>query len=419
MKDETGTTLKEIIVSLICSIDLISFFVKHHHQRVAVISKQIGEEYGLSQNQMKNLVLAASLHDIGAISARERDELIRMDTEEPEEHARLGGMMLQSFPYFNSIIPIIKNHHCRWDRRNEVSAGDNVPIESYILHLADRIDILIDPDKWILDQKDGIRERIKGYSGTMFMPELVDVFIKASEKESFWLEINHYSLEELLNQILNDDEIIEMDQDLLDAFALTISHIIDFRSSFTATHSTGVGAVCYELGRLNGFSDEKCKRLRIAGFLHDLGKVAIPKEIIDKATQLSLSEYNQIKAHSYYTNKILGNIKGISDICLWASMHHERYDGTGYPYGLKKESFCAEVEIVAYSDVFTALRENRQYRKAYTIDQVLYILDEEFKDLLGEKIFKLIKDNAEELDKVREAVQSAAMDNYMNAIKNI
>ncbi len=90
-------SFKDIIISLTHSIDLMSFFVKHHHQRVANISYAIGKAYGLSDERIKSLVISASLHDIGAISIKERDELIKMDVENPHPHAVLGSMMLKSF----------------------------------------------------------------------------------------------------------------------------------------------------------------------------------------------------------------------------------------------------------------------------------------------------------------------------------
>lgn len=420
MSDEKTATLKELIISLTCSIDLLNFVVKHHHQRVAIIAAQIGKEYGLGPESISKLVFAASLHDIGAISALERDELLRLDVEDPIEHAKLGAKMLGPFPYFEPIVPIITCHHCRWENGAGVEfQGIKTPIESFILHLADRVDVILNQKLWVLDEKEIVRKEILMRSGRLFKPDVVEAFMRISQYDVFWLQIENLTLEELLNDVLEEEESITLTVDILDSFALTISHIIDFRSKFTAAHSIGVGFVAYQVGKIAGYSEESCKKLRIAGFLHDFGKVAIANEIIDKTEPLNESEYNQIRAHSFYTHKILGNIKSISDICLWASMHHERHDGSGYPYGLKESDFCEEIDIVACSDVFTALRENRQYRAAYPLAESLELMTSKFRNKLGNKILDLVLANAEELDKIREEVQKNAIKYFTNSIKDI
>lgn len=117
--------------------------LKNHHRRVAIISYHIGKAYGLSEERLNNLVIAAALHDIGALTVSERDELIKMDVENPQPHARLGSYMLDSFAPFHEISRILYYHHWSYNRDDQwVVTKGKVPVESYILHVADRIDIL-------------------------------------------------------------------------------------------------------------------------------------------------------------------------------------------------------------------------------------------------------------------------------------
>jgi len=138
--------------------------------------------------------------------------------------------------------------------------------------------------------------------------------------------------------------------------------IIDFRSSFTALHSNGVAAIAERIAQLHGFTQEECTLLRIAGNLHDLGKLSVPRELLEKRQDLTPADHNIIKTHSYYTYQVLSPLRGFDSIRNWAAFHHERPDGSGYPFHVKDDAFDQGCRIVALADVFTALTENRPYR---------------------------------------------------------
>lgn len=412
--------LKEIMTSFIQSIDVVNYLLKNHHRRVAVIANAIGEAFGLNPIQLQNLVLAASLHDIGALTISERDQLLQMDIENPHPHAILGAMMLSPFSYFKDISKIIKYHHVYWEDRSSLyEEGEEVPVASYLLHLADRIDILIDGDMWIIDQIDMIRDQIIALKGSLFMPDGVKAFVSIANTEKFWLDIDNVQMSQLLDAVLTQESNIPMTIELLEELAFTLSRIIDYRSEFTATHSYGVGMVAYELGRLYGLDPLTCRKLKIAGFLHDIGKIAVPTEIVDKPSKLNPSEYNQMKAHVYYSHMILKSIKGLEDICNWASLHHERLDGTGYPFHLKHPNFTKETEILAYADIFTALTENRPYRDGKNDERVLRIIRDDVVPQLGGDIYNLIEENIDDLYLIRAKAQQEALSAYSEAIKAV
>lgn len=413
-------TLRNVVTSFIESIDMVNYLLKNHHRRVAVIAYQLGFAYGLSPKQLQNLVLAASLHDVGALTVAERDKLIQMDIENPHPHAILGSLMLTPFYYFEDISKIVRFHHVYWNDGYAIGTNANeVPIESYLLHLADRIDILIDPTLWILDQIEIIKDQVINLKGSIFHPDAVKAFVSLSSVDSFWLDIDNLSMAHLLDFVFQNEEPVPMNLDLLEDLALTLSKIIDFRSEFTATHSCGVAVVAYEIGRLYGLETNRCRELRIAGYLHDIGKIAIPTEIIDKPTRLSTSEYNQIKAHAYYTRLILEKIKGLEEICNWASMHHEKRDGTGYPSHLGGTEFSIESDIIAYADVFTALTENRPYRNTRDAESILRTIGDDYVPGLGETIYTLIEKHFDELNAIRDIAQTKAFSDYQHALFNV
>lgn len=144
-------SLKKIALPLIKSIDSFNFLLKSHHRRVAIASYYLGKKLNLDKKQMIDLILAASLHDIGALSIQERDMLIQADVENPEPHCIMGYKMLSNSSIFSDIAQIIRYHHVKYNELENIT--DFVPFQSHIIHLADRVDILISHDNFILNQK--------------------------------------------------------------------------------------------------------------------------------------------------------------------------------------------------------------------------------------------------------------------------
>ncbi|MBN2797195.1 MAG: HD domain-containing protein [Clostridia bacterium] len=403
--------LKDIMISLIQSIDLVNYLLKNHHKRVAVIAYYIGKSMELSDEQMKRLVVAASLHDIGALYIKERDELIQLDTTYAAEHAIRGKMLLQNLDFFVPVSDIILHHHRHWKNgQGEYFEQKKVPLESFVLHLADRIEILYDPNEYYFNQIDYIINEILNRKGTIFQPDAVDAFIKIKKNEGFWLSLSDFNFENLLREVIHSDHKIEADLMILERITIVFSNIVDYRSQFTATHSTGVGEVAYALARYYGLPIEVCKKLRLAGYLHDIGKIGVPTELIDKPSHLTGNEMEIMKSHAYYTNIILRNIEGMEDICNWASMHHEKRDGSGYPFHKNRNEFSAEVDILIISDIFTALSETRPYREDYSSEEILELLKRETIDI-SEEVLRVFFREYNKLEMTRINAQK----NYMTA----
>lgn len=156
--------------------------------------------------------------------------------------------------------------------------------------------------------------------------------------------------------------------------------IIDNKSPFTYEHLQGVTSVAVRLGEHFKLDKITLRNLKISALLHDLGKLTIPNSILDKPGKLKPMEYQQIKSHPYYTKLILSKIKGIETIRDWAGNHHETLDGKGYPEGIPEERLCLPERIIAVSDVYQALTEERPYRKPLPESQVIEILQGMVKD---------------------------------------
>ncbi len=432
MNNELNVPLFDMVMCLSDAMDLVSPVVTGHHKRVAYIASSIARELNLSKEDEKDLIIAGALHDVGAFSLNDRlDSLDWNFTENLASttemfsvspiykslgfvsHAELGYFLIKKFRPFTEIAKIIRYHHIPWQggTGSEVKE-DNVPLGSHILHLANAIDILIDRDKEVLGQRESIIKKLAKEKNTKFVPKLIDAFLSLAEKESFWFNIIDSRIDRNLSKRVEGVNI-ELNHNGLLSLAKLFSLIIDFRSRFTATHSSGVAASAQELARFMNLSELKCQRIKIAGYLHDLGKLAVPPEILNKDTNLTKKEFNIIKKHPFYTYKVLDRVQGLDEIKVWASYHHERIDGTGYPFHAKGDELSLEARIMAVADVFTAVKENRPYRCEMGLSSSLKILDDMVKEgALDADVVAVLKDHSEEIDQVRINAQKTKAQEY-------
>ncbi|MBI5095361.1 MAG: HD domain-containing protein, partial [Candidatus Hydrogenedentes bacterium] len=294
----------------------------------------------------------------------------------PALHCRAGHWLLDTFGPFKPAAELVRYHHVPWDdgqgaRHN----GRQVPMGSHILHLADRLAILISEQKLVLPHVRKIRERIDALDGKQFHPSLVQALHQAARRESFWMDASCRSILTVMRSRVVMDDILLEDAELLQ-LAEFFRRLIDFRSPFTACHSSGVAAAAETLAKLSGFSPEDTVRMRVASYLHDLGKLAIPREVLEKPAPLSADEFAIMEGHVYYTYRILESIADLRTIREWSAFHQERLDGSGYPFHLKSDDLSTGARILAVADVFTALTEDRPYREGMTPPDAIKVLEE-------------------------------------------
>ncbi|NOZ25846.1 MAG: HD domain-containing protein [Nitrospirae bacterium] len=410
---EPQVRLFDIIKCLSRAMDLISPEVVNHHERVAYIAFSIGAELGLSVDEQSDLILAGALHDSGALSIEERIDFLEFETKNPYRHAELGYMLLKGFDPLAAAARLVRYHHVPWNNGKGVEfRGNEVPTGSHILHLADRVAVLINNQQEVLGQGNAIISRINEQSGRMFMPQLVEVFNSLATREYFWLDVASHSISSVL-QGMAKLKTVKLDMQGLLCLSDLFRQIIDFRSRFTATHSAGVAVSAVALAGLAGFSERECRLMRIAGHLHDLGKLAVPVEILEKQTRLTVEEIKVIKSHTFYTFRILEHISALDTINAWGSFHHERIDGSGYPFHHKGSDLSLGSRIMAVADVFTAITEDRPYRKGMSRDRTIEVLRHMADDrALDADIVSLLCRNIDEINSLRKTAQKSSVEEY-------
>jgi len=351
----------------------------------------------------------------------------------------VGGQTL-FFPH----AAIILHHHDRWEGGNPTQVKqDAIPVESRIIHLADRMDVLLDERRPFNSQKEKILGALEGQRARAFDPELIDIINDLAKSESFWFDLERSFLPKSLEVCVveglsqpmmvgasqagqdslravnrSESPIAEWDNapapsflqagrarsggsapsflDTLEVLAWVFAEVVDRRSPYTYRHSRSVGKCAFLMGKYLGLDQFTCRELRVAGLLHDLGKMGVSEDILDKKGSLTEEEICIVKRHPYLTYQLLDDIPGFGQIKKWASFHHERMDGQGYPFRLDSSALSLEARIIAVCDVFSALSEDRPYRPGLSREEVQRILtkmaengalDKEIVDLAGKVLW--------------------------------
>ena len=215
------------------------------------------------------------------------------------------------------------------------------------------------------------------------------------EKEN--LRVKQLEIENYKKQIRMGNETI-----------FSIANAVEARDKLTGRHSLRVSEYAVLIAEELGFSTDQMEQLRKTGLLHDIGKIGVPDSILNKPAELTDDEYEIMKTHTTIGSEILKDFTFIPHVDEGAKFHHERYDGTGYPTGLKGEEIPLNARIIGIADAFDAMTANRIYRKAMNIEDVKKEIKNcagtQFDPKLAEILLKLI-----ESGKIHTASMSSAL----------
>lgn len=157
----------------------------------------------------------------------------------------------------------------------------------------------------------------------------------------------------------------------LDGTVDALSTTLEMRDPYTAGHQKRVALIACKIAEEMGLSEDQIEGIRVMGFLHDIGKIVVPAEILSKPGKINEYEFHIIKAHSQVGYDILKGIELPWPVAVAAIQHHERLDGSGYPHGLKGDEIILEARILAVADVLEAMASHRPYRPALGLDKAL------------------------------------------------
>ena len=408
MYQDFTVNLGNLLLSISDAMDLAAPDISSHQLRTGYTAWRMAEAASLAADEVERIFVAALMHDVGALSLEEKQRIHRFD-DDLDPHCRIGADLLEGTAVLAHAAPVVRHHHRQWSEWDR-PIDDRDVFASQVLLMADFVERKIDRDVYILHQVSAIQDAARAVSGTLVHADVVDLLMTVSGTEEFWFDLVS---PRLYSTLLNGGphRRITADLEQIESVATLLSHIIDYRSRFTSTHSASVAESAVQIARRFGLGELDVRLLGIAGVTHDLGKLAVPNAILDKPERLTEAEMQVMRQHSYFTYAILRSIEGFGQIADWAGLHHEKLDGDGYPFHLADERLSTGARILAVADVFTALVEDRPYRAGFDRVRVQAILrDEVHNHRLDRRVVDTLLDDYAEIRRaaMKRAVEARA-----------
>lgn len=361
--------LSELITALSLMMDLDENGKLYHAWRVALLAERLARQ--LIPEYRTEIFYAGLLHDIGAISLPGHVANY-IHPEDPLRHPMLLKHPHRSARIIKEIGPLalsadmVTDHHEHWDGRGYPRGieGDKIHLGGQILRICDSFDIL-DRTTPNLDLK-AANTALEKRRGSEFSDLMYELMISTLEQGNFFNEIidedNVPEMVFALNRQLPVMDISQCASDLQSAVRV-FAQVIDAKHSYTGGHSERVAEYTYLIARSLGLSETEATSYKIAGYLHDAGKVAVPRSILDKKGPLDEEEWKLMKRHPVNTMEIMGMVTELQGLVVIAGGHHERYDGRGYPDGSMGESIPLGARIMAIADAYDAMTSKRPYQR--------------------------------------------------------
>ncbi|MBO0213715.1 HD domain-containing protein [Vibrio sp. Vb2880] len=380
MNDEKALNidLRQMIMAIEKTVSLVGMNDTNHGKRVGAIAYQIAREAGCDDEDVQSAFELGMLHDCGVSTAQMHSTLVNhFDSEDAHIHCDIGYRLLRNFaPLAKYAVPILY-HHTPWRELEHSGINERDVRMANLIFLADRIDVLgvghYETDILLINEQ--IVQSIRGYADHYFSPQWVQAFERVQRTEAFWMALEDRYVTRLAWEMGQSQNPQMLSLAQVKQLSMILSYIVDQKSRYTAKHSMRVADVARSIGVLYGLSESRCDKIEIAGLLHDLGKLNVPDDILDKPGPLTDYERSVMMRHSYETYDILRSIEGLGEMARWAAFHHEGVNGVGYPFHPQEHELSIEARMIAVADVFQALVQHRPYRKGMSQPIALALID--------------------------------------------
>lgn len=277
-----------------------------------------------------------------------------------------------------------------WDGSGKPAGlrGHAIPLASRIALLAQIADVF-----FTNAGPEAARSEVTRLSSIWLDPELAQAFVRMAATRQFWSKLTSDDLTRDIQGDLPDDGTIDVDDDYLDAIAAAFGQVIDAKSPYTSGHSERVSEYAVRVGSAMGLIPVELRKLKRAAMLHDVGKLGVSSNILEKPGKLDDQEWAIMRGHAAQTAEILGRIAPLREMAMIAASHHERLDGKGYPLGLDESLLATEARIITVCDFFDALTADRPYRAALSHDQAFDIMQREAGSAIDARCLSILRQN--------------------------
>lgn len=397
--------LKHALVWVARALDYVGVDDINHNHRVAYIAYECAKLLKWDVKKQEFAFLAGLIHDCGVSQTREHEQLVsQLAPLDAEQHCAEGYKALNQCSLLSKFSSTVLYHHTYWSELQHVDISPYEKDIASLIFVADRLDFFraqfIDSENLnlITLHKYQIIDLLQQHSGTLFCPKHVNVLCELASKDGFWFAMEAENIESI-SLGFKHLEWLQKDLSLRDLVQLGrfIAGIVDAKSPFTYQHSLKVAELCLYLARGLGLSDYDSCMLYVAGLVHDIGKLRTPDSILHKQGALTQEEYIHIKRHTIDTEIALKMVFPHSKIGEWAANHHEKLDGSGYPYNKTSSDLDLPSRIIAVADIFQALSQNRPYRDRLNELEIVEIMTTMVEDgQLDRNVFAYLLANVDE-----------------------
>jgi putative nucleotidyltransferase with HDIG domain len=303
---------------------------------------------------------ARHLRAVVAMSHGGVDELERMRCERGADIARGIGLDEDAADAITQLFEHWDGHGHPGER-----AGEEIALLARMACLSQTMEVF-----WQQGGAAAACDVARARRGTWFDPALVDAVDELERDVCFWASLETPDVQ----AVEPGDRVLRADEARLDRVAEAFAGIVDAKSPYTARHCAGVAEIADGIASTMGLDEATRRLLRRAALLHDVGKLGVSNRILDKPGPLTDGEWSAVRRHPRLSMVILRAVPALAPVARLSATHHERLDGSGYPYGLTAGELGLPDRVLQVADVTDALTSERPYRQALSPDEVLAIM---------------------------------------------
>ncbi len=283
----------------------------------------------------------------------------------------VAGMLAERLGMPESVHGMFPLLTERWDGRSILkrASGDEIPLPLRLIQVGRDATYqrLIGDDEYV-------KEVIRARSGRQFDPDVTAMFLRKADEVLGPSEPPQTAWEDVLAS--EPQPSLTLVGPAIDRALRAMGTFADMVSPYLTGHSSGVGDLAGTAAELCGFPDDEVKKVRRAGFVHDLGRTAVSPRVWNKPGKLTADERERARLHPYHTERVLTRSPFLAELGSVAMAHHERLDGSGYHRGLDISSLPPASRLLAAADAFHSKTEPRPYRRAFSPEEATSVLVE-------------------------------------------
>lgn len=267
-------------------------------------------------------------------------------------HCEVAVLFARQLGFADYVQQALRYQWERWDGKGMAYQvkGSAIPKAARILHLVQVIELM-----YHFAGPEGTRNLAQDKRGTRFDPEVVDAFLALAQSADFWDSVKELSTQETLLARCPATSAGSTQGNHAELVCEALADIVDLKTSETLHHSRTVAEIATKMGTALNMTASELSRLKCAALVHDVGKVAIPANILTKGERRSSSEWEVFRLHPYYTQRILGQTPVLQDLAQAAAAHHEWINGQGYHQQLCGEQIPFHGRMLAVADTYAKL----------------------------------------------------------------